>query len=69
MSWIGSPAGRRPPASWHVTRLDVADHGVDLPQPVAARIDLHVDAAAVLELALGRGGRQGHGSGTVEVGL
>ena len=48
-----------------MTPIRVADLGVDLPQPVAARIDVDVDAAAVLELSLGRGRRQSHENGPV----
>ncbi len=44
-----------------VACLGVDQPGVDLPQPVLACIDGQVDAAAVLELALGGGLRWSHG--------
>jgi hypothetical protein len=47
-----------------VAGLGVDEAGIDFPKAVAARIDLHVDAAAMPELALGRGGGQCHREGS-----
>jgi hypothetical protein len=51
-----------PVSQLRIVCFDVGDDGIDLPQTVAACIDLHIDAAAVFELALGRGEGQGHRS-------
>ena len=52
-----------------VACFGVGDLCIDFPEPIATRMDLHLDAAAMFELTLGRGGRQGHRERSQAVGL
>ena len=58
---MGSPAARVLPPSTHLVCLHVGQPSIHLPAATATGIDLHVDAAAMTELAIFCFSRQGHG--------